>query len=267
MYETTSPSLCRIKVAHLYPTVMDVHGDARNVEVLRDRGQRRGIAVDIEDVEVGDRTDLSDADLVFIGGGPDTAQTHVSSDLAARGPALRDLVEGGAACLAVGGGFQLFGNVHTTASGREIPGIGIFDVASTEGPSRHTGELVIETALGLPAGSALVSVAGFQDRAGVTELGPCVRPLGTVVESTEPGPANAFEGAVYGEAVGTYLHGPVLANSPGLADHLLSAALRHRYGRGALSEGGDEATPGSRVGPVREAVEKTDAPSGHRMAG
>jgi CobQ-like glutamine amidotransferase family enzyme len=38
-----------------------------------------------------------------------------------------------------------------------------------------------------------------------------------------------LEGAVYKNAFGTYLHGPVLPKNPHLADHLILAALRHRY--------------------------------------
>ncbi len=37
---------------------------------------------------------------------------------------------------------------------------------------------------------------------------------------------------MYREAIGTYLHGPVLPKNPALADRLILAALRHRYGPG-----------------------------------
>jgi CobQ-like glutamine amidotransferase family enzyme len=195
---------------------------------------------------------LSDVDLVFIGGGQETGQTHVAADLAARGPALRDLVEQGAAVLAVGGGFQLFGNVHVTASGREIPGIGVFDASSSAGLERHTGDLRVEAVLDGPTAPAPVVLSGYQDRQGVTELGACARPLGTVVEGEGGQPAH--EGAVYGQAVGTYLHGPVLADNPALADHLLRAAVRHRYRGGALVDGALDSS-------------STDADPGRKLAG
>jgi lipid II isoglutaminyl synthase (glutamine-hydrolysing) len=38
------------------------------------------------------------------------------------------------------------------------------------------------------------------------------------------------EGAVYREAIGTYLHGSVLPKNPALLDRLILAGLRHRYG-------------------------------------
>jgi hypothetical protein len=39
------------------------------------------------------------------------------------------------------------------------------------------------------------------------------------------GNGDGSEGAVAGRVVGTYLHGPVLARNPALADQLLSCAL------------------------------------------
>jgi CobQ-like glutamine amidotransferase family enzyme len=38
------------------------------------------------------------------------------------------------------------------------------------------------------------------------------------------------EGALYRQAIGTYLHGSLLPKNPALTDHLILAALRHRYG-------------------------------------
>jgi lipid II isoglutaminyl synthase (glutamine-hydrolysing) len=51
--------------------------------------------------------------------------------------------------------------------------------------------------------------------------------------------ADATEGARQGSLVGTYLHGPVLARNPALADLLLGQALERRGRRlGPLRQGG-----------------------------
>ena len=49
--------------------------------------------------------------------------------------------------------------------------------------------------------------------------------LGHVVVGVGNGAGDGSEGAVRGRVVGTYLHGPVLARNPALADRLLSWAL------------------------------------------
>ena len=43
-----------------------------------------------------------------------------------------------------------------------------------------------------------------------------------------------FEGCLYRNVLGTYIHGPLLPKNPGVADWLLSRALDRRYGDGSL---------------------------------
>jgi CobQ-like glutamine amidotransferase family enzyme len=55
----------------------------------------------------------------------------------------------------------------------------------------------------------------------VTTLGPDARRLGQVVAGVGNGGGDGTEGAWTDRVVGTYLHGPVLARNPLLADLLL----------------------------------------------
>ena len=52
-----------------------------------------------------------------------------------------------------------------------------------------------------------------------------MRPLGRVVVGAGNDTGDGSEGAVAGRVVGTYLHGPVLARNPALADHLLASVV------------------------------------------
>jgi hypothetical protein len=78
------------------------------------------------------------------------------------------------------------------------------------------GEILVEPAasVGLPA------LSGYENHAGLTDLGPGATPLGRV--DVGVGNGDGTEGAIGGRVVGTYLHGPVLARNPALADRLLS---------------------------------------------
>ena len=71
-----------------------------------------------------------------------------------------------------------------------------------------------------PAGGPLPTMTGFENHGGVTTLGPEARPLSRTVVGVGNGAGT--EGAWSGRVVGTYLHGPVLARNPSLADRLLS---------------------------------------------
>jgi len=83
------------------------------------------------------------------------------------------------------------------------------------------GEVVVvaDPELGLP------DITGYENHGGITTLGPGARPLGRVVVGHGNDSGDGSEGIVSGRVVGTYLHGPVLAHNPALADHLLTSVL------------------------------------------
>ena len=70
-------------------------------------------------------------------------------------------------------------------------------------------------------------LAGFENHAGRTILDAGAAPLGRVVYGYGNDGASGFEGCRLGNALGTYLHGPLLPRNPWLADWLLSRALAH----------------------------------------
>ncbi|MFN0093638.1 MAG: glutamine amidotransferase, partial [Dehalococcoidia bacterium] len=105
---TTDPPTLRI--AHLYPDVMNIYGDRGNIIALRRRCEARGIAVEVHDVTIGDAFDPREFDLIIVGGGQDKEQRRIADDLVEKGPAIRAAVDDGMPALAVCGGFQLFGH-------------------------------------------------------------------------------------------------------------------------------------------------------------
>ena len=71
-------------------------------------------------------------------------------------------------------------------------------------------------------------------------MGPGAEPLARVVVGVgngDTGPGTPTEGALAGRVVGTYLHGPVLARNPALADRLLGWALGAGPGTGEGAAG------------------------------
>lgn len=216
-----------IRVVVLYPELMDVYADRGNLLALRHRCGTLGVALDTVELAVGDPMP-DDADLVLIGGGQDREQRYVEEDLATRAPVLRDWVDAGTAALAVCGGFQLFGRSYRTGEGDVVRGVGIFDAEShapPPGTPRCIGD-ILETS----ATTGVGDVAGFENHSGRTYLDAGAIPFALVRTGWGNNGEDGTEGAVKGEAIGTYLHGPVLPKNPALLDRLVGAALRHRYG-------------------------------------
>ena len=89
---------------------------------------------------------------------------------------------------------------------------------------RAVGEVLADpTAAATAIGGALARLTGFENHAGLTTIGPAARALGTVTTGVG-NDGRGGEGAWAGRVVGTYLHGPVLARNPTLADALLRLA-------------------------------------------
>ncbi len=222
-----------IRLVDLYPEVMNVYADRGNVIAERARCARLGVGCEVTAVGLGDALP-SDADLVLIGGGQDREQRRIVDELAAHGPTLRAWAEADTAMLAVCGGFQLFGNFYRTAAGEQLPGIGIFDMV-TVAPGRDW-ERCIGDVLAQPAFDGFGEVVGFENHAGRTYLGPAARPFARVLRGWGNNGDDGSEGALYRQAVGTYLHGSLLPKNVELMDRLILAALRHRYGEHATIE-------------------------------
>jgi hypothetical protein len=215
-------------VVAVYPDLLGTYGDGGNAVVLARRAAWRGLAVDL--VEATSDQPLPMADLYCLGGGEDGPQARAVAALESDGT-LRRAVKAGAVVLAVCAGFQIVGRTFAAADGQPLPGLGLLDVESHKGPRRAVGEVVadpgpLDDPDGGESGARLPLLTGFENHAGVTRRGPTVRPLGRVRAGV--GNGDGTEGAVHGRLVGTYLHGPVLARNPALADLLLEWATGDR---------------------------------------
>ena len=165
----------------------------------------------------------SSADLFYIGGGQDRDQRLCALDMATiKREALHAAADRGAVVLAVCGGYQLLG--HSYELGEELlPGVGLVDLVTvrSDGP-RLIGNVAIEVEL--EPGTRHV-LAGFENHAGRTSLGPSAAPLGRVLSGHGNDGASGYEGVRRGNVIGTYMHGPLLPKNAWLADWLITAAL------------------------------------------
>ena len=212
----------QIIIAHLYPREMSIYGDGGNIRTLVQRLAWRGYEPVVKAVEIGKLFDFSEVDIVFGGGGQDRGQLLVGADLLERGEALRSAVADGMPMLLVCGLYQLFGRSFTTIEGRVIPGINVFKLSTVGSTTRMIGNIVVESPYG--------RLVGFENHSGATTLAKGQYSLGRVKKGYGNDPKSKREGAVTYNAIGTYLHGPILPKNPALADHLILQALTRKYG-------------------------------------
>ncbi|RRO20576.1 glutamine amidotransferase [Saccharopolyspora rhizosphaerae] len=208
----------RVRIALVLPDLLGTYGDRGNAIVLGQRLRWRGIGSELVTVLSSDDAVPEDCDLYLIGGGEDVAQVAAVRFLR-RGGGLTRAVQRGVPVLGICGGLQVLGTTFVTGDGQRHEGLGLVDAATEPGRGRAIGEVTTQATLG-----GIGVLTGFENHLGRTVLGPGSHALGRVMRGTGNGHAEA-EGAVSGHVVCTYLHGPVLARNPKLADLLLEWAL------------------------------------------
>lgn len=217
-----------VAIAVLLPDVLGTYSDAGNATVLAQRLRWRGIDAEVLDVTASEAPPTSAA-IYLLGGGEDTAQFFAARWLREHCDLLA-AIEDRAVTLAVCAGLQLLGHTMVDRHDETHPGAGLLDLTTRPASPRAVGETV--AACRLPGVGMLT---GFANHGGATELGPATAPLADVRSGPPNAPGDPVDGAV-GPAsraastsgagiVGTYLHGPVLARNPALADHLLGRAV------------------------------------------
>src|SRR5262245_17850026 len=137
-----------LRIAFLYPELMNIYGDRGNIITLSQRARWRGVDVAVANVSIGDNIDPDYYDLYFFGGGQDKQQIGVSDELQGqKGDALKDAVERGAVVLSVCGGYQLLGRYYRPFEGDDLPGIGLFDAHTDASHTRYIGNVLVECSI------------------------------------------------------------------------------------------------------------------------
>ncbi|QQC43439.1 glutamine amidotransferase [Schaalia meyeri] len=218
-------SVSTLRIGVLMPEVLGTYGDAGNALILAERARRRGI--DAEVVHVGLTDPIPDSlDIYTLGGGEDTAQALAAARFRGTSGLARAL-DAGRPLLAICASLQVLGHWYEDASTTRVAGMGVLDITTQPQGHRAIGELV-----STPLIEGLTQpLTGFENHGGATVLGPDAAPLGRVVAGVGNGmpegaaaPELTYDGAIQGSIVATYMHGPVLARNPELADLLLTRA-------------------------------------------
>ena len=221
--DATSVTLDRpLRIVHLYPDALNLYGDGGNIASLSKRCTWRGIPCRVDQVLMGQELDLSDADVVLLGGGADRDQLAVCRELQGQRETLAAYVADGGVLLAICGGYQLLGHSYMMGA-EQVEGLHILDLETVAGSTRLIGNVAIES----PVCDA--PIVGFENHAGRTMLGAGEKPLGrALVSGTGNNGEDGGEGVLHDGVVGTYLHGPILPKNPGVTDWLIARALARR---------------------------------------
>ncbi|MFG2710511.1 type 1 glutamine amidotransferase [Streptomyces goshikiensis] len=209
-----------LRLVWVYPDLLSTYGDQGNALVVERRARQRGLDVHRVDVR-SDQPIPTSGDIYLIGGGEDRPQ-RLAAERLLRDGGLERAVSNGAIVFSVCAGYQILGKAFVNDIGQRQEGLGLLDVETVRGEGeRCVGDVLadIDPRLGLP------QLTGFENHQGVTHLGPTARPFARTVMGRGNGTGDGTEGAYNDTVFGTYMHGPVMARNPLIADLLLKLAL------------------------------------------
>ena len=101
----------KLKIAHLYPELLNLYGDSGNILCLEKRMKWRGIDCNIYRLDSAKMLRDNDYDIIFIGGGQDFEQSLILKDLGSGADeVLKKEIEKGTVLISISGGFKHIGN-------------------------------------------------------------------------------------------------------------------------------------------------------------
>ena len=215
----------KLKIAHMYPDLMNLYGDRGNLICLQKRMQWYGLDCNIKNIHLEDKLDFNQIDMLFMGGGSDREQGLVYNDLIKKADQLMQHINDGLPMLCICGAYQLLGTYYQSHDGQVMEGLGFFPFYTVGKKDRLIGNILLESEFN----GHKSTVVGFENHGGRTYFDDQnLQALGTVTKGHGNNGEDKTEGICFQNLIGTYLHGPLLPKNPLLADFFIQAMTQRK---------------------------------------
>lgn len=223
----------QLRVGWLYGDIMNTYGDRGNILMLKHFATLCNIELTIELFSITSSASELTYDIVCMGGAEDWQQEIVSKDMAKKKAALVSLIEAGIPGIYICGAYQFMGREYTTAEGHVLKGLGVFPVSTRMRKSNE--ERLIGDCIVRITHDALTPyiktdsdryLIGFENHGGRTTG---TNPIGKVIKGFGNNGSDMLEGCIAFHSLGSYLHGPLIARNPLIAEFVLDKALTNKY--------------------------------------
>lgn len=209
-----------MKILHLYYDIMNLYGEYGNICALMRMLEKNHIDVEVDKYSIGDKIDIMDYDMVYVGAGTEKHQKMVLEDLKKQVKAVRNFIEEGRILLMTGNSFEILGERIFDSMGKAYKGLSIFSFTVEESNVRQTSDVIfISDDISDP-------IVGFVNKC--SKLQGIDSPLFKVERGIGNEGQGGFEGIRCQNFFGTYVTGPVLVKNPAFLLYITRCLLANR---------------------------------------
>ena len=214
-----------LTLGHLYPNLLDMHGDYGNILTLKKRCEWRNIDLTIKEINIDENIDKHD--IYFLGSGQNLQHIiSAANELQKHKDFLHSEMENNSVFISICGGFQILGEYIQTEE-EKIKGVGLLNSYTIITQDRSVGNVTAK--LFGTYNLSKDTLVGFENHSGKTFLEGKTKPLSEIIIGNGNNKEDKTEGARFKNVFGTYLHGPFLPKNPHFADYLIKLALENKY--------------------------------------
>lgn len=210
----------KIKIAHLYPDLMNLYGEVGNIKALVKTFDEQKMDCEVDKLTIGDKMNLSRYDIIYMGQGSEENQLIVLSDILKHKDTWNNAIENDKFIICTGNSIELFGKKIEKNNGKTYKCLGIFNFYSKEIDERIKGEQVFECSF------LTDPIIGFQNRQCIMNNKDNL--LFTVINGHAENYKTKYEGIHYKNFFGTYLIGPLLIRNPHFTNYIVENVLNKK---------------------------------------
>lgn len=216
----------KIKIAHLYYDLMNLHGESGNVRALKEFFNKQDINVEICFLTINDNINFNEYDIFYVGMGSEFNQLLVLEDLINRKKELQEAIESGKYFFFTGNSYELLGEYIIDFEGNKIKCLNIFKFYTKINtvkeidyinPFKIIGETLTTTEL------IKEPVIGFQNKSSTIYNNNS--PLFKIIYGTGDKPKDYNEGYHYKNFYGTHIIGPIFIRNPYFTNYFVKKII------------------------------------------
>ncbi len=212
-----------LKIAYLYPDILQGFCDEANIEAFCRRTRVRNINITTDYITAHTKIQAEKYDFFYIGGSNVEYLEYALTFLKENETELFKALNSKTPMLSVGVGFYLFGNFYQPQNKSKIETLGLINSCAV-----YSKKLIYGTVTGVCNFLENKTIAGFENRKILTKIANTTQPFihlkkgcGNIKSKTE--------GARNKNLFATNIQSPILAQNPHFCDFLIQLALKNKY--------------------------------------